>query len=856
MISAVIHRPRGLPRPLALLAISLAVIHAVLAPSTLASDVDVRVLLIGSHSGGPTNWITVEAFKVENFLEFNGIPYDFFDVNEQELSQADLDSYAGIILEGYAMRWCTTDAERRLIVNNMDAGDVTALLGLVHGEYAELDSTLYAAFDISADGLGNSETNINLLEGASKIYDYAGDDGFAVSGGEGGKHIALCTRSFGVWSGISSTYGADRTYGLEFALATWMENAFGVDARVTIPTISLRLDDTQTTTGERHQSVIDFMAANKHRLRASGSLVTRLSAYQHTDSTLQSDEQQISEWGSMSLHGENHGIVGAEGENRDYVTQYNDMAVADQFLQEHFPRYKPIKASPNNSWNEATLHAMYDNGVFYHTACYRKSDAYRALYQSVFDVTTEMERQKMRARGDAGLLGYYPLKHTDETGVATIYSVDWGPVVSGTTPVSAVLPTLRQHALDWWVPVCVGAHYTMPEFGGANNNPTGWMLVMEQLMGGVDEDSYSWRRWVDTYDLARYLERFDRSLTVNSISVSGATITYDLTAGDPIRYLTLKAHRDGHIVASVKIDGREYAYFGPDYVHLPEIDGHVVVRVTLTASQDAGPHIRHIDPCAVIEDAGYADGKLALEVSGDFDATIRVAGSSKAFRQGTTRIYSDNTLDLQLNASSVSQTEQVEMSLGPFPGAIDVSIEAWDTAGTRYRKWSETADITGIAVDHCTGNLEPDSVYEVRLGGSVVGMYVADPDGRVCFQTQSSDSIQVVEVVSEASAGAPPWASENTGPDRPMITGISPVPFKTRTTIQYETRYPRWIRLTVYSGQGRCVGTLVDRIQPAGRHSVVWDGRDGYGTSVSAGVYFGCLEADGHRQLVKIVVVR
>jgi hypothetical protein len=840
---------------LTLLAISLATIQAVTASSSQACDADVRVLLIGSHSGGPTNWITVEAFKIENLLEFNGIPYDFFDVYEDELSQAILDSCVGIILEGYAMRWCATDAERRLIVNNMEAGNVTALLGLVHGEYTELDSTLYGAFDITVDGLGNSESNIQLLDGASKIYDYSGDDGFVVSGG-GGSHIAICAKSFGTWSGVSDVYGADRTYGLEFALETWMEHAFGVDARVTMPVISLRLDDSQTTTGERHQSVIDFMAANQHRLRASGFLVTCVSAYQHGDSTLQSDEQLISHWGSMSLHGENHGTVGAEGENRDYSTQYNDMTLAVQFLQEHFPRYKPIKASPDNSWNEATLHAMYDNGIFYHTACYSKSEAYSALYQSVFDATTEMERQKIRARGDAGQLRYYPLKHSDGTGVATIYSIDWGPVVSGITPVSAVLPTLRRHALDWWVPVCVGAHYTMPGFGGANNNPIGWMLVMEELMEIVDEDSYSWRRWVDTYDFARYLERFDRSLTVSGISVSGATITYDLTAAEPIRFLALKTRKAGHKVASVTIGGQEYAYFGTDYVHLPEIYGHVVVCVTLTPYEDIGPHVTYIDPGAVIENAGYADGRLTLEVSGDSEVTIRIAGSSKAFRHGTTRVYSDTTLDLRLDASSVSQTEQVDMRLGPVAGTIDVSIEVWDSPDTCYKRWTEAADMVGIEVYHSIGDLEPDSSYVVHLDGSVIGTHVADTNGCIWFQTLSTDSAQILEVMGSASAGIRPCDFENAAPHRAMITGISPMPFRTLTTIHYETHGPRRLRLTIYSSEGRYVATLVDLIQPAGGHSIAWDGQSEYGTTLSAGVYFCCLEAGGHRHLEKIVLVR
>ena len=45
------------------------------------------------------------------------------------------------------------------------------------------------------------------------------------------------------------------------------------------------------------------------------------------------------------------------------------------------------------------------------------------------------------------------------------------------------------------------------------------------------------------------------------------------------------------------------------------------------------------------------------------------------------------------------------------------------------------------------------------------------------------------------------------------------------------------VRVEVFDLAGRRVATLVDGIQPAGRHSRAWDGRNSRGVRASAGVY-------------------
>jgi flagellar hook assembly protein FlgD len=60
----------------------------------------------------------------------------------------------------------------------------------------------------------------------------------------------------------------------------------------------------------------------------------------------------------------------------------------------------------------------------------------------------------------------------------------------------------------------------------------------------------------------------------------------------------------------------------------------------------------------------------------------------------------------------------------------------------------------------------------------------------------------------------------------------------------------------VHDVAGRRVRVLEDSFREAGRHAAVWDGRDGTGRRVAAGVYFVRLQAAGGELTRKIVLLR
>ena len=94
-------------------------------------------------------------------------------------------------------------------------------------------------------------------------------------------------------------------------------------------------------------------------------------------------------------------------------------------------------------------------------------------------------------------------------------------------------------------------------------------------------------------------------------------------------------------------------------------------------------------------------------------------------------------------------------------------------------------------------------------------------------------------------------------PGAPYAMQSYPNPFNPRTTIEYGVSEPgAHVRVAVYDISGRVVRMLVDDPRPAGRFTVVWDGRDERGGAVASGVYFYEVVIGDFRQAKKLVVLR
>jgi hypothetical protein len=81
-----------------------------------------------------------------------------------------------------------------------------------------------------------------------------------------------------------------------------------------------------------------------------------------------------------------------------------------------------------------------------------------------------------------------------------------------------------------------------------------------------------------------------------------------------------------------------------------------------------------------------------------------------------------------------------------------------------------------------------------------------------------------------------------------------PNPFGESTTLGYALPRQSSVRMSVFDAAGHLVRTLVDGMQPAGSHSVTWNGTDLSGRRAPVGIYMVVLNIGGevHRQKVML----
>jgi hypothetical protein len=88
-----------------------------------------------------------------------------------------------------------------------------------------------------------------------------------------------------------------------------------------------------------------------------------------------------------------------------------------------------------------------------------------------------------------------------------------------------------------------------------------------------------------------------------------------------------------------------------------------------------------------------------------------------------------------------------------------------------------------------------------------------------------------------------------------LVSG-QPNPSPGFTRLCFELGRASNVQVQVFDIRGRCVAKLASGDFAAGEHSVTWDGRDGEGRNLPAGIYIVRLEAEGESDALKLVLAR
>jgi hypothetical protein len=102
--------------------------------------------------------------------------------------------------------------------------------------------------------------------------------------------------------------------------------------------------------------------------------------------------------------------------------------------------------------------------------------------------------------------------------------------------------------------------------------------------------------------------------------------------------------------------------------------------------------------------------------------------------------------------------------------------------------------------------------------------------------------------------GVQSWGSGMTFVTR--LRGCTPNPFARGTSVNYELAQYGPVELTVHDVSGRLVRKLESGPRQRGIHALRWDGTDGYGRILPAGVYFVRYSAGGTVSTGRLTLVR
>ena len=93
-------------------------------------------------------------------------------------------------------------------------------------------------------------------------------------------------------------------------------------------------------------------------------------------------------------------------------------------------------------------------------------------------------------------------------------------------------------------------------------------------------------------------------------------------------------------------------------------------------------------------------------------------------------------------------------------------------------------------------------------------------------------------------------------PEQVKLFPNYPNPFNPNTHITFYLPHSAFVKVSVVNVMGNTVKNLLHESKNQGNWSVNWDGRNGFGEFVSAGIYFYLLNVDGEIQMKKMVLLK
>jgi hypothetical protein len=229
-----------------------------------------------------------------------------------------------------------------------------------------------------------------------------------------------------------------------------------------------------------------------------------------------------------------------------------------------------------------------------------------------------------------------------------------------------------------------------------------------------------------------------------------------------------------------------------------------------------------------------------------------------------------------LRVAGVNYTDGVastQIALPGFPMGVFASVD-WDRAVYGVG-WDVVLDATGLA---CVGVPTAEILLKVvgpgrvvsdppgkrhKLGTDVEFTAIAEPGFDFSGWTGALAGLgnpAMIPLVTDVRVGAIFLEATDAGdllPSSPQgLLEAHPNPTSDSTRFEFSLERSGAAQLSVNDLTGRIVRVLLDASIEAGPHSIVWDGLDGKGRPVAAGVYFARLTTPGGAATMRVNLVR
>lgn len=220
-----------------------------------------------------------------------------------------------------------------------------------------------------------------------------------------------------------------------------------------------------------------------------------------------------------------------------------------------------------------------------------------------------------------------------------------------------------------------------------------------------------------------------------------------------------------------------------------------------------------------------------------------------------TAIIDNDSIAVPLNIAQSLTISEIDLSVRILHTYIgDLEVELHSPQGTTVRVHNRTgaaADSISTNYDAITAPDGPGVMSDFNGEDAQGNWYLSVVDGG------NGDVGTVEEVCLIITYGLTATdVADGSVPRKFELHPNRPNPFNPTTTISFDVPKTTHVRLGVYNTSGRLIKTVVNETMIAGSRHVLWDGRNESGQTVSSGLYFYKIEADGFTETRKMTLIR